>query len=936
MAAVRYAESRLAVRQERSVSHGMNEFAAAEIKSRIESTPEPTWHADPVERIYLTLGTGPRGLATEEAIRRLKAHGPNELPAPPGRHPVLRFLAQFNNPLVYFLLAAAAAAWVIGHRVDAVVIFAVVTINAIVGYIQEGKAEKALDAIRKIISPQASALRDGRRAGVPVADLVPGDVVLLEPGDRVPADLRLMRARGLLIDEAMLTGESVAAEKREDPVAPDAGLGDRLCMAFSGTLVAAGQGTGVVVATGGGTEIGRISALIGGVEQLTTPLLRQIKHFAQRFVWAVVSAAVLLFAFAILARGFPWPDALVTVVALSVGVVPEGLPAVITITLAIGVQRMAARNAAIRRLPAVETLGATSVICSDKTGTLTRNEMTARRIVTASHRIEVTGSGYAPEGELTASGQDDDIASVVAAAPLVRTGLLCNDAHLRSVEDQWAVDGDPMEGALVALAMKAGINPEHARAEWTRIDEIPFDARHRFMATLHVGPSGEQAIFVKGAPERLLEMCMDQLGPLGEQPLDEAYWAEQIALAASEGERVLGFAMKHPSADRGRLDFEDLAEDLMFLGIVGFIDPPRDDAIAAIAQCRSAGIGVKMITGDHAATAAAIARQLGMAEAPEVITGAELESTSDQALVELAARSEVFARTSPEHKLRIVRALQAKGAVVAMTGDGVNDAPALKQADVGIAMGRKGTEAAKEASEMVLLDDNFASIVAAVHEGRTVYDNIRKVIAWTLPTNGGEALAVVLAILVGFTLPMTATQILWINLILTVTLGLVLAFEPPEPGVMRRPPRPANSPLLSPYLVWRLFFVSVLFAIGALGIFFYALDQGLGVEVARTLVVNLIVVFEIFYLFNVRYLHMTSITLRGALGTPPVLIAIATVVIAQLAFTYAPFMHELFQTRPVRIADGLITIAAGVLLMLVLEGEKIVLRRVVGAFRSGP
>jgi magnesium-transporting ATPase (P-type) len=417
--------------------------------------------------------------------------------------------------------------------------------------------------------------------------------------------------------------------------------------------------------------------------------------------------------------------------------------------------------------------------------------------------------------------------------------------------------------------------------------------------------------------------------------LNEAYWAEQIALAASEGERVLGFAVRHPSEIKGRLSLDDLSEDLMFLGIVGFIDPPRAEAIDAVAECRSAGIAVKMITGDHAATAVAIARQLRLADAPQAVTGVELENTSDDSLVDLAARTDVFARTSPEHKLRIVRALQARGAVVAMTGDGVNDAPALKQADVGIAMGRKGTEAAKEASEMVLLDDNFASIVAAVHEGRTVYDNIRKVIAWTLPTNFGEALTVIAAILVGFTLPMTATQILWINLILTVTLGLVLAFEPPEPGVMRRPPRAPGTPLLSPYLVWRLFFVSVLFAAGALAIFFYALARGLGLEVARTLVVNVIVVFEIFYLFNVRYLHMTSFSLRGALGTPPVLIAIAVVVVAQLAFTYAPFMHELFQTRPVPIVDGFITVAAGVLLMVVLETEKNLLRRV-GAFGQGP
>jgi potassium/sodium efflux P-type ATPase len=768
---------------------------------------------------------------------------------------------------------------------------------------------------------------------VPVADLVPGDLVLLEAGDRVPADLRLIRTRGLLIEEAVLTGESVATEKQEEPVAPDAALGDCLSMAFSGTLVAAGQGTGVVVATGGDTRIGQISALILGVEQLTTPLLGQITRFARRFVWFVVAAAALLFAFAVLARGFTWPDALVTVVALAVGIVPEGLPAVITITLAIGVQRMAARNAAIRRLPAVETLGATSVICSDKTGTLTRNEMTARRIVSAHHTILVTGSGYAPQGEFMTTGQEDDVAAISAAAPLIRAALLCNDAHLRYTVDQWVVDGDPMEGALLALAMKAGLGPEHVRAEWRRLDEIPFDARYRFMATLHRDAQGEQAIFVKGAPERILEMCMAQLGPLGEQPLNETYWAEQIALAASEGERVLGFAVRHPSDVKGRLALEDLSEDLMFLGIVSFIDPPRAEAIAAIGECRSAGIDVKMITGDHAVTAVAIARQLQIADAPQAVTGAELENTSDEGLVDLAARTDVFARTSPEHKLRIVRALQARNAVVAMTGDGVNDAPALKQADVGIAMGRKGTEAAKEASEIVLLDDNFASIVAAVHEGRTVYDNIRKVIAWTLPTNGGEALTVIIAILVGFTLPMTATQILWINLITTVTLGLVLAFEPPEPGVMRRPPRPAKAPLLSRFLFWRVFLVSVLYGAGALAVFFYALERGLGVDMARTMVVNLIVVFGIFYLFNVRYLHMTSVTLRGALGTPAVLIALAAVIVAQLTFTYAPFMHALFETRPVQITDGIVIIAAGILLMLVLEGEKIVLRWL-GAFQA--
>ena len=613
------------------------------------------------------------------------------------------------------------------------------------------------------------------------------------------------------------------------------------------------------------------------------------------------------------------------VVALAVGIVPEGLPAIISITLAIGVQRMARRNAVVRRLPAVETLGSTSVICSDKTGTLTRIEMTVRRVVTAGAEYLVTGAGYAPKGQIAANGPEA-AGSQAVQAKLIRAALLCNDAQLVEATRQWSVHGDPMEGALVTLAMKSGLHPETERSTWVRLDEIPFDAQHRFMATLHRNPAGEVWIFVKGAPERVLEMCQTQAG--GDATAMEApYWHDRIAAAGGNGERVLGFAAMQVDAATDRLRFAALDQGLQFLGLVGLIDPPRPEAIAAIAECRSAGIMVKMITGDHADTAGAIARQLNMADNPQVMAGAELDGLSDNTLAEIAESISVFARTSPEHKLRLVRALQARGHVVAMTGDGVNDAPSLKQADVGIAMGHKGTEAAKEAALMVLMDDNFASTVDAVHEGRTVYDNIRKVIAWTLPTNGGVALGVVLAIVLGLTLPMTSVQILWVNMMMAITLGLVLAFEPPEPGVMRRPPRPRDAPLLSRFLIWRIGFVSVLFLAGTFGIFEFAMQAGRGVPAARTMVVNTLVVMEVLYLFNVRYLNMTSFSLRGAVGTPAVLAAVGAVIAAQLAFTFAPFMQALFDTAPLTLPEGAIILGIGIAVMAVLEIEKALMRR---------
>ncbi|MCR5857871.1 HAD-IC family P-type ATPase [Mesorhizobium sp. J428] len=884
---------------------------------------ENAWYAEPPDAAIEAFATQADGLDPAEASRRLASHGPNELPAPPRVHPLLRFLGQFNSSLIYFLLLAAVAAAMLGHVIDATVIVAAVLINAIVGYVQEGRAERALDAIRDMIAPHAVVLRGGERHSVDAREIVPGDIVALEAGDKVPADLRIIRARGLLADEAILTGESVAVEKQERQVAADAPLGDRFSMLYSGTLVATGQVIGVAVATGAQTEIGRISALLSRVSALTTPLLKQIDHFGRLFTWFAMSMAAAVFAFAVLFRGYAWVDALLVVVALAVGAIPEGLPAVITITLAIGVQRMAARNAVVRRLPAVETLGATSVICSDKTGTLTRNEMTARRVTTASGETLVTGSGYAPDGVLESGSPTDQ-----ARDRLFLAAHLCNDADVVERDGQWQVVGDPMEGALATLAAKGGLHAATIREQWSRIDEIPFDARHRFMATLHEGPGGQRRVFVKGAPERVIGMCRALARDGSETAIDTDDWNARIAHAASQGERVLAFAEMPARPDTERLSFEAVQNGgLILLGTVGLIDPPRQEAVEAIAACRSAGIAVKMITGDHVGTAAAIAGQLAIADDPMAIEGRDIDAVSDEELREIAGRVSVFARTTPEHKLRIVRALQAEGHIVAMTGDGVNDAPALKQADVGVAMGRKGTEAAKEAAEMVLVDDNFATIVAAVQEGRTVYDNIRKVIAWTLPTNGGETLCVILAITFGLTLPMTPVQILWVNLVTEVTLGLVLAFERSEPSVMRRPPRRRDEPILSRFLVWRVVLVSLLFTAGVFFVYEYAMRHGLGEDAARTMVVNTLVVMEIFYLFNVRYLHTTSFSLIGAMGTPAVLGAIAAVAALQLAFTYAPFMHSLFGSAPIAFADGLLIVGIGVVLMVVLEAEKAAMRR---------
>jgi magnesium-transporting ATPase (P-type) len=894
--------------------------------------PASDWHAQPAEEVLQRQRTGHEGLTLEEARRRLAEHGPNRLAEVRPVHPLWRLARQFHNLLIYVLLGAAFVTGLMAHWVDTGVILAVVLLNAGIGFVQEGKAERALQAIRHMLSPHAVVVRDGHAHDVDAAELVPGDVVLLASGDRLPADVRLLQARNLRIDEAMLTGESVPVDKQADPVEAAAAIGDRVSMGYAGTLVTQGQARAVVVATGSRTEIGRIGRMLETVEATTTPLLRKMASFGRWLTLAILGVAGLLFVFGLVVRGGSADAMFMAAVGLAVAAIPEGLPAVMTITLALGVQRMAARHAVIRRLPAVETLGSVTVICSDKTGTLTRNEMTVQQVVLRDVVLAVEGAGYAPRGAWSVQGQAINGADLASRWPvacrLAQAGALCNDASLREMQAQWQIAGDPTEGALLTLAMKAGLDLGRLRQQHPRLDAIPFESEHRYMATLHPQDGGGKLVVVKGAPERVLAMCRHEAHADGsERLLDVAWWQARVDEQAREGRRVLALAVRAVPASHGRLETTDVEHGLTLLGLVGIIDPPREEAIAAVAQCLQAGIRVKMITGDHGVTASAIAGQLGLGEGLVAMTGPEIEVLDDEALREAVRRTEVFARASPEHKLRLVRALQANGEIVAMTGDGVNDAPALKQADVGVAMGRKGTEAAKQAGAMVLADDNFASIAHAVEEGRTVYDNLRKTVTFLLPINGGESLSLLVAVLLGVALPILPAQILWVNMVSSIALAMVLAFEPREADVMRRPPRAPDEPLLSRFVLWRIALVSTLFLTGIFGMYEWSLSQGHSVETARTVAVNTLVVMEIFYLFSVRYLKAPSFTWQGVQGTPRVLMAVGGVVLLQMAFTYAPWMQALFQTEGLSVTQGLQVFGVGVAVLVVLELEKLAVRR---------
>jgi magnesium-transporting ATPase (P-type) len=888
--------------------------------------PDQIWHAMDASEVFRRVASRPEGLTGEDARRQRERHGPNRLPSAKRRGPLIRFIAQFNNLLIYVLLASAAITALMAHWVDAGVIFGVVLINAVIAFVQEGKAEKAMEAIQNMLTFQSSVIRDGRRVALPAEEVVPGDVVLVESGDKIPADMRLFKLKDLNIDEAMLTGESVPVEKSVTAVPPDTVLAERTCIAYAGTLVTSGQGSGVVVGTGTDTEIGRISKMVRNVEPLQTPLLRKISQFGRQLTVAILTIAAIVFVFGVFVQQHPAGEMFLAAVGLSVAAIPEGLPAVITITLAIGVSRMARRNAIIRRLPAVETLGSVTVICSDKTGTLTRNEMTVTTVVMGDRVLTVTGTGYDPHGEIRLNDQSFAAERSPQLLEIARAGVLCNDSSLIQKDERWSISGDPTEAALIPFAIKCGLDPRLLQETWPRVDVIPFESRHRFMASLNHDHHGHRFIYLKGAPETVLDMCAWQRSGDDRQPLAKPYWHRRVDEIAANGQRAIALACKPSPAGANGLSFEDVKGDMVMLGLCGIIDPPREEAVRAIEQCQHAGVRVKMITGDHRLTAQAIGAQMRIGSGRTTLTGEQLEQADGEMLRKYVNDADIFGRVSPEHKLVLVQALQAQGEVVAMTGDGVNDAPALRQADVGVAMGIKGTEVAKEASEVVLADDNFASIVNAVSEGRTVYDNIRKCILFMMPTNAAEMMVIVMAIFLGYVLPITPVQILWVNMVTAVTLALSLAFEPAESGVMRRPPREPSEPILTGLLIWRLVFVSAIMVAGTFGLFLWESGRDTHIEATRTVAVNTLVMFELFYLLNSRYLRVSAISLHALLGNKYVPLTMILLMILQLAFTYTPPMQRLFHTVDLGWAEWLRIMAVASSVFILVEAEKLLLR----------
>lgn len=875
------------------------------------------WHYTSVDEVVERLESDLKeGLSREEASRRLEEYGPNEVAGERSRSAFMKFLDNFRQPLIYILLIAAVVSFLIGERLDAAVICAVAFINAFIGFVQEFKAEKAIAALANSVVSDNMVLREGSTEKMGSVDIVPGDVVLLSAGDKVPADMRLAEVRDLEVDESALTGESTPASKDTSPADKDAIVGDRTSMVFAGTLVTRGKGKGVVTSTGGDTETGRISKMMEEHKGLETPLTRKIHEFSKNLIYFILSMAGVIFVFAFL-KDIPWIESFKASVALAVSAIPEGLPAAVTVTLAIGVNRMAGRHAIIRKLPAVETLGSTTVICSDKTGTLTQNRMSVQRMNAAGEMYEISGDNE-KEGEISLDGQKVDPGTSPLVRECIMAGLLCNDSHLQEKDGKFETAGDPTEGALLVLAHKAGIDRKSEEKDRSRVDTIPFESEKQYMATLNKGPSSSgKVIYLKGSLEAVLERCgsaMDRDGGKTElKAEEEKVRADEIA---EEGLRVLGFARKEVGGEKEQIDEDDVSSGMTFLGVMGMIDPPRPEAVEAVKAAQKAGIKIKMITGDHVRTARAIAKKMGIIRDNDekAYSGRDLSAMSESEFSSAAAESSVFARVAPEHKLRLVKELQSGDEIVAVTGDGVNDAPALQQADIGVAMGIMGTEVAKEAADMVLTDDNFSSIEAAVEEGRTVYSNLLKTIGFILPVNGGEALTIMAGLLFAAVIPILPVQILWVNMASSVALMLTLAFEPGQKDVMDRPPHSPGKKILTPGLIWRIVVISLYNLIATFGMFKFILLTTGDIDLSRTVAINTLVAAETFYLLSisrfvpsvVEYLRDRSVSVAYAPA-----IGITCLIALQFAFTQWGAMNTLFHTVPLSLTHLAYCMAAG-------------------------
>lgn len=869
------------------------------------------WYRIDQSELFAQLETSGSGLDPQQVQERLEKYGPNRLEEGERVSRLATLLHQFTSPLIYLLMIAAVVTFILREYIDTGVIMAVVIINAIIGFTQEIKAEESVRALKQLVVAKARVIRDGHELEVDATGLVPGDLVLLTSGVYVPADLRLLQTNELRIDEALLTGESLPAEKSNEPVGLENLVpADQTNMAFMGTAVVNGRAKGLVVATGRQTLLGGIAGEVQAIKQVKAPIQVTIDRFARTVGLLVMGTSAALFLVGLL-MGNSVKDMFLTAVAAAVGAIPEGLPIVVTITLAVGVSRMARQNAIIRKLPAVETLGSTTTICSDKTGTLTKNEMTVTRLFDGHRDYELTGSGYTPEGMLQHGGapvEPDD-----ALRRLLQIGLLCNESNLYQKEETWLIDGDPTEAALIVSAMKCGLLPETEQELLPRHDLIPFESERAWMATLH-RQQDKSLIFVKGAPERLMEIC-----DLTAEESSELL--EQAAAYAAQGMRVLALAWKECSTEQETLRVDGIKAGFRFAGLQGMLDPPRPEAIEAIKGCKRAGARVVMITGDHGVTALAIARELGIADhSSRVLTGSELEVISDDELFSLVDQVTVFARVSPQHKLRITQQLVRRGEVVAMTGDGVNDAPALKSAHIGIAMGITGTDVAREASDMVLADDNFASIFSAIKEGRIVFDNLRKVVFFLIPTGVADIFSIAAAVALGLPLPFIPAQILWINLVTNGMQDVALAFEPAEKGVLNRPPRSKSEGIFSRLLLQRTVLVGAVITAGVIFTFTQALNAGNSLENARTVAVTTMVFFQFFQAWNSRS-ETESIFCINPFSNLILFYSMIAALFAQLAVLYAPPLQWVFRTVPLSWQEWLqvITVSSSVLFAVELD-----------------